>query len=85
MMGPHLRCLHVDRLALQSDQHANTPWPWEVLRVHEAVTATQLLRLPNPAQRVQPELERPQLSLFHAISVTEVSVCTNAQTHALGP
>ncbi len=34
------------RLALQSDTHANTPWPWEELTV-ATLDVTQLLKLPN--------------------------------------
>ncbi len=48
-MGPHMRHLAVKSVALQSDSHADTPWPWDELWVDKEVTASQLCKLPNPA------------------------------------
>ncbi len=45
-MGPYMRRLSVPSLALQSDQHANTPWPWEELSVG-ALDLAQFGRLPD--------------------------------------
>ncbi len=45
--GPHVRKLSIYQLGLQSDTHANTPWPWEQLNI-EYMQPIMLLRLPSP-------------------------------------
>ncbi len=51
-MGPSIRCLATASLALLSDAHTNTPWPWERLYVYCDAAHNDigmLLRLPHPA------------------------------------
>ncbi len=45
----------MQRLSLQTDQHANAPWPWEELIVHNC-DINQLLRLPDPSGPGAPRL-----------------------------
>ncbi len=45
--GPHMRHLWADVLELQSDQHANVPWPWDELHAGNICT-WDLVRLPDP-------------------------------------
>ncbi len=87
-LGPYIRCVGTDTLKLQSDQHANTPWPWEVLRVYSTAlpkqpwAAAQLLRLPNPEHRVQPELGRPEVHCLGSMTdVTDAVSCTIHTAH----
>lgn len=47
-LAPSMRRLAVRSLALQSDQCANTLWPWEQLTV-ETLDMAQVLRLPKPS------------------------------------
>ncbi len=45
--GKHVSKLSADSVALQSDTHANTPWPWDDFSVaHFDISA--LLKLPDP-------------------------------------
>ncbi len=46
--GTQIRSLQVGRLSLQSDTHANTPWPWEEVVVRK-MSLGDVLKLPNPA------------------------------------
>ncbi len=46
-MGPHMRSVRAERLALQSD-HSAVLWPWSELGLRQA-DAGQLLRLPSPS------------------------------------
>lgn len=46
--GNSVTRLVVPSLELQSDQHADTPWPWEALRVDKP-NITDLCKLPDPA------------------------------------
>ncbi len=51
-MGTSLKELTVDKVVLQSDQHADVQWPWELLRVGRGMVDTDMsvfLRLPAPA------------------------------------
>ncbi len=45
-MGPCVRSLSVEGLELQSDQHANTAWPWDELEC-EFMTLSSVLKLPR--------------------------------------
>ncbi len=47
LMGRQVRKLTVDKLALESDQHANTPWPWEEFVIRTCNVA-HFARLPDP-------------------------------------
>ncbi len=47
-MGSRVQTLTCPSLALQSGQHANTPWPWEELRC-TTLDVGQVCRLPDPA------------------------------------
>ncbi len=48
VVATNVHSLSVRSLSLQSDEHANTPWPWKQLTV-ETVDMAQLLKLPSPA------------------------------------
>ncbi len=48
LMAAHIRKLSVHTLALTSDTHANTPWPWDEL-VLDVCDMGCLSRLPDPA------------------------------------
>ncbi len=54
-MGPRMRRLSVHSLALQSDQHANTPWPWDELGLG-GVDLAHIARLPNPSGEGAPHM-----------------------------
>ncbi len=69
-MGAHVRGLCVPRLALRTDTHANTPWPWERLTVVE-LDMCQIWRLPNPAGHGSP---RKLECLIMNLDVTSPSV-----------
>ncbi len=56
--GEAVKRLVVGSLQLQSDQHANTPWPWEHLVLKTSAAMTQMLRLPDPARAAR----RPHVS-----------------------
>ncbi len=75
---PQLRRLSVPSLNLQSDQHANTPWPWEELAVSEC-DAAMLLRLPNPGGEGAPRVVRCESITLDANKLNGVS-CTHT-TH----
>ncbi len=47
-MGTRVQNLTCPSLALQSDQHANTPWPWDELTC-TTFDVGQVCRLPDPA------------------------------------
>lgn len=50
-MGPCVRGLHVGSLHLQTNTHANTPWPWEDVYIGAwPFDVTALLRLPCPVR-----------------------------------
>ncbi len=75
-LEPQLRRLSVGGLSLQSDQHANAPWPWEELTVWEC-DAAMLLKLPSPAGAGAPRVLRCAGITFNATAVTEVSRSTS--------
>ncbi len=74
-VGPRLCRLSVYSLSLQSDQHANTPWPWDELTVLQC-DAAMLLRLPNPGGEGTFRVVRCETLLMNAEHVTEVGVST---------
>lgn len=47
--GTLLNRLVVDDVQLQSDQHANTHWPWEELQVLGDMNVAMFAKLPGPA------------------------------------
>ncbi len=53
-LGSRITVLDVGGLALQSDTHANTPWPWDELILGELRDMAQLLKLPSPRDRATP-------------------------------
>ncbi len=52
-LGSSMQGMLMGAVELQSDTHANTPWPWEDFRV-DALHVTRLLRLPDPGQAKSP-------------------------------
>ncbi len=48
-LGGQVRHLEVDGMRLQSDQHANAPWPWAELSSYDTMSITDLCKLPNPS------------------------------------
>ncbi len=74
-LGQGIRKLTVDSLSLQSDTHANTPWPWDQLDVGTGDDMTQLLRLPTPVSRGEP----PTITCFPLT----ISADTKVRWHTL--
>ncbi len=76
-MGPHMRCLYVYRLALQSD-HSGVAWPWSVLSV-EHLDIAQMLRLPQPGPGAQ--LRTCVFRLKHEAVRAHTHTRTHTHTH----
>ncbi len=69
--GPHVRILSVGRLGLETETHANTPWPWERMMIGRC-DVSMVAFLPNP----QPGTATPIIHITEVDitpSVTEVS------------
>ncbi len=62
-LAPNMRSLHVWSLSLQSDQHANTPWPWEELTI-DMLDIGQLGRLPMPAHDAMTTIRSQKIELL---------------------
>ncbi len=78
--------LCVSSLALQSDTHANTPWPWDELSI-SSFDITDLCKLPDPAgERVPREVSCREVILSERMLQVRVpshhqgiSACTQIQ------
>ncbi len=68
--GQGISRLVVRSLDLQSDQHANTPWPWQELIIKSSADMVQLLRLPDPAKATKKPIIKVPLN-----PEQEVSMC----------
>ncbi len=72
-------------MALQSDQHANAPWPWDEVLFYSDIDVTLLAQLPDPAAcSTAPVLRCDNIAIG---SVTEVSHthATQCLLHAIMP
>lgn len=79
-MGPHMKHLEVKGLALQSDTHGSTHWPWERLNVH-TLDVSQLCRLPNPAGPGAPRVLACSSLIIYSGILQVRGVATHAHTH----
>ncbi len=75
-MGPRMRRLSVPSIALQSGQHANTPWPWDELAV-QAVDLVQVARLPEPQGAGAPR----KVTGIHVITVGQEASVKHTYRH----
>ncbi len=55
--GRQIHSLSLSGLDLQSDTHANTPWPWTSVSVH-TLRVAMLARLPHPGTEGPPRTVR---------------------------
>ncbi len=69
-MAPHLRSLSAPSLALQSDTHANTPWPWDELTI-DTLDIADLCKLPDPSGAVDRMIYTSEI-LFDAQRIQQV-------------
>ncbi len=73
------RNMYVNAIKLTSDEHANTPWPWEELTI-SSVDMTQLLYMPKPSS-ASGGCVTVRFHVLDLKSVTEVSD-THTRTRA---
>ncbi len=74
----HIRTLSVPRVRLQSDTHANAPWPWEELSV-DRFDLSMLARLPWPGGEGAPR--KVVCEVFCIDSVTPEVRVAHTHTH----
>ncbi len=73
-MGPQLCRVSVGSLSLQSDAHANTPWPWEELSV-STLDLGQVSRLPQTTVSCGRPARKVEVRSLHLSSdITQVGV-----------
>lgn len=69
--------LTVASLELQSDQHANTPWPWDKLTVYARETdITHLAQLPDPTKRQA----RPEVAFLGCLVISHPTIGNQVRT-----
>ncbi len=66
-----LRVMRATVPRLQSDQWANTPWPWQDVYLRHGLNVVDFARLPDPCRRAAHLSEAPYLS-GKSIVVTDV-------------
>lgn len=82
-VGPQLRRLAVRSLAVQSEQHAGAPWPWEGVHMRTA-DITQLLRLPDPSGEGAPrDVWCSQLDIPSNVGEVSMSRCHETDVRQL--
>ncbi len=71
-LGEQVSSLSVGSIHLQSNQHANTPWPWEKLTI-EWFDIADLCKLPDPRGTCKPRVIEVKTLVSGTGSETEVS------------